>query len=244
MTEPVKAVLFDLDGTLHDRDRAFRAWAARLARERLKLADAEVADAVGFLLGLDAGGRGPKEAMFAAARERWPILREAPADLVEAFRIDLRAHIALDPAASGLLAALDAAAIPWGIVTNGTAAQHEKLAALGIAGRSPCVVVSEDVGLRKPDPAIFALAARQLGVEPADALFVGDHPAHDIVGAAAAGMRTAWLARGASWPEPLAATPPDLVLGSLDDLRGMIREGFIALARYGRDHGPDSLPPP
>ncbi len=57
------------------------------------------------------------------------------------------------------------------------------------------IVDSEVVGLRKPDPAIYALAADRLGLGPADVLHVGDSWERDVVAACAAGMRAAWLAR-------------------------------------------------
>jgi len=55
------------------------------------------------------------------------------------------------------------------------------------------IVDSGAVGVRKPDPAIFALAVRRLGCEPAEVLYVGDSFEKDIVGAHAAGLRTGWL---------------------------------------------------
>ena len=65
------------------------------------------------------------------------------------------------------------------------------------------VVISEAVGLRKPDPAIFALAVTDLGVDAASTLFVGDNPEVDIVAAAAAGLQTAWFRNGLAWPDGL-----------------------------------------
>jgi putative hydrolase of the HAD superfamily len=61
---------------------------------------------------------------------------------------------------------------------------------LGVAERLDAVVFASEVGLRKPDPAIFRHALDLLGVEPQAALFVGDSPVVDIAGAAAVGMHT------------------------------------------------------
>lgn len=63
---------------------------------------------------------------------------------------------------------------------------------------APCfdtVVFSCDVGLAKPDPAIYRLAATRLGVEPAECLFVGDGGSDELVGARAAGMTPVLLTR-------------------------------------------------
>jgi putative hydrolase of the HAD superfamily len=67
---------------------------------------------------------------------------------------------------------------------------HRDLAELGITERLDVAVFSSEVGRRKPDPAIFRYALDALGVEPGDALFVGDTLATDIAGAAALGMHT------------------------------------------------------
>lgn len=223
---PIRAVLFDLDGTLLDRERAFAAWAIWFVRERLGLRDPTVqAGAVAEILALDAAGRGDKAAMFRHLLTRYPALSGTPDALVTALRRQLVDHLGdLDPDPAAVLDALDAAGLPWGIVTNGSRGQLRKIERLGLAGRTPCVVVSEIAGVRKPDPAIFRIAADLLRVDPASALFVGDHPEADIAGAAAAGMRTAWLRQGRQWPEH-APSPPDLVIDSLTELGPIIAAG-------------------
>ena len=96
------------------------------------------------------------------------------------------------------------------------------------------IVVSQRVGTIKPHPAIFAAARRELGDMPAVAiLHVGDDWAADVVGAAAAGWRTAWLAkRPPDTPLPTserdASVRPDLeltVLGELESRLGAIPAG-------------------
>lgn len=67
---------------------------------------------------------------------------------------------------------------------------HRDLAELGVARHLDVAVFSSEVGRRKPEPEIFRYALARLGVEPADALFVGDTIATDIAGAAALGMPT------------------------------------------------------
>jgi FMN phosphatase YigB (HAD superfamily) len=62
------------------------------------------------------------------------------------------------------------------------------LLAQGIGGRVDAVVLSCEVGVRKPDPRFFAAVAEALGVEPGEAMFVGDSMRDDVLGAAAAGM--------------------------------------------------------
>jgi putative hydrolase of the HAD superfamily len=76
------------------------------------------------------------------------------------------------------------------------------------------------VGLRKPDPALYALARDRLTLPPDAILHVGDSWERDVLPARATGMRTAWLAR------PDAVTPPDggdvWRLGSLLELERLL----------------------
>ncbi len=220
MHRAANALLFDLDNTLADRDRAFAAWARWFVRERLSLADnVAIEEAVAALVVLDAGGHMPKEAIFRALKERHAGLTETVEALVEAFREQLLAHLPpLEADAARLLTALAEARIPWGIVSNGSRSQLFKIRKLELDTLAGCVVVSAVVGVRKPDPAIFRLAAEQLGVAPADVLFVGDHPEADIVGARSADMQTAWLRRGRELPAHLASLAPHHAIESLADL--------------------------
>ena len=67
---------------------------------------------------------------------------------------------------------------------------HADLERLGLAERLDVAVFSSEVGKRKPHPSIFERALEALGVEPQEALFVGDSLYHDVGGAASLGMTT------------------------------------------------------
>ena len=90
------------------------------------------------------------------------------------------------------------------------------------------IVVSQRVGTIKPHPSIFAAARRELGdVPPTAILHVGDDWAADVVGASAAGWRTAWLAeRPPDTPLPTsdrdATVRPDLELTALGELESRL----------------------
>jgi putative hydrolase of the HAD superfamily len=95
------------------------------------------------------------------------------------------------------------------VVTNGASClQREKLAASGLADRFECVVVSSEIGVGKPDPAVFAHALRMLDTAPEEAVMVGDSLPKDVDGALAAGLRAVWVNRDAR-PRPQGR--PDLV---------------------------------
>lgn len=67
---------------------------------------------------------------------------------------------------------------------------HQDLADMGLAARLDAAVFSSEVGLRKPHPAVFEATLAKLGVEPAEALFVGDRRYEDMRGAKELGMTT------------------------------------------------------
>ena len=92
-----------------------------------------------------------------------------------------------------LLEALRERGLALGLVSNAfdpPELLHRDLERFGVAERVDVALFSSEVGRRKPDPEIFRRALAALGVEAADALFVGDTLATDIAGAAALGLAT------------------------------------------------------
>lgn len=86
------------------------------------------------------------------------------------------------------------------VVTNGsTIAQRAKIDLLG-RERFASIVVSAEHGVAKPDAAIFRIALDELGVDPADAVHVGDHPVNDVEGSRRAGVRAILLDRAGAAP--------------------------------------------
>ena len=94
---------------------------------------------------------------------------------------------------------------------------------LGLKTQLDFVIASGAVGLSKPDPAFFRLAAARAGVHPGDALMVGDSYRADIEGAASAGMEGI-LIRRPEWRERREAVPPEAkVIASLAELPEIVR---------------------
>ena len=103
------------------------------------------------------------------------------------------ARMALAPGAPDVLDAL-AGGHELALVSNHTTAvQLRKIERLGLGRWVPVIVTSEEVGVEKPDARVFARALEALaarGADPTRAVMVGDDPAGDVGGAAAAGLRT------------------------------------------------------
>jgi len=108
-----------------------------------------------------------------------------------------------------------------GVVSNFYGNVHILLEEAGIGPLLSTIIDSNRVGLSKPDPAIFRMALAKMGCSAAEAMYVGDSFDKDIVGARAAGMRTAWLVGAAAHdcPDPALV---DLRLQSLAMLSGLL----------------------
>lgn len=76
-----------------------------------------------------------------------------------------------------------------GVISNADGRAEEALDAVGLRPHFELVIDSGLVGMDKPDPRIFQLAAERMGVEPGEAVYVGDIYEIDVQGARAAGMQ-------------------------------------------------------
>jgi putative hydrolase of the HAD superfamily len=102
--------------------------------------------------------------------------------------------------AAPALAKLRAAGLRLAVVSNWDCSLRAVLGELGLAAAVDAIVVSAQVGVRKPDPRIFRAALEQLRFDEGNALFVGDSLETDVLGARAAGLRAFLLDRAASAP--------------------------------------------
>lgn len=217
-----RLLLLDLDGTLIDRDRSFRAAGARF------LAGHGITGDVDWLLAADGHGYTPRAQLATAMSARHP---ELPAAAVAAF-LDRGAadDVRLADDVREALVALRADGWRLAVVTNGGAEQQvAKLARTGLDRLTDAQVVSEAAGVAKPDPAIFALAAERAGGSLAGAWVVGDSAGNDIAGAAAAGCRSVWISGGREWTEPGYA--PTAVAGDVVEALRWITAGGGRAAR-------------
>ncbi|WP_435947122.1 pyrimidine 5'-nucleotidase [Dryocola sp. BD586] len=151
----------------------------------------------------------------------WAEKLKVPAGDLNAAFLNAMAEICAPlPGAVSLLAALKGKA-KLGIITNGfTALQQIRLERTGLRDFFDLLVISEQVGVAKPDRRIFDYALAQMGNPPRErVMMVGDTAESDILGGINAGLATCWLnAHGRSLPEGINPTWQVSSLGELEQL--------------------------
>ena len=204
------AVLFDVLGTLLRLEppgpRLRRELAARGVDVDAAAADAAMRAEIAYYLehhleGGDAAGLGDLRRRCAAVLHE--ALGEAgraasPQDIHDALLGALR--FAAYPDAALALARLRAAGLRLVAVSNWDVSLHERLAQTGIAALLDGAIASAELGVTKPDAAIFAHALRIAGAPPDRAVHVGDSPVADVGGARAAGIEPVLLVREGDAP--------------------------------------------
>lgn len=147
----------------------------------------------------------------------------------QGFEVFLQARHALTlfPHAEALLEQLSAR-YTLATISNGNADVRR----LGLAKYFSVIVSADEVGISKPDPAPFLAALERAGVEPAQALHIGDHPLDDIQGARDSGLHTLWFNRlGAAWTD---AARPDGEVRCLSEIPAWLDNYTTILNRQSR----------
>lgn len=192
----IKAVLFDMDGTLLDTAPDFIAVIQSMRADRgLPVVDEKtVRDVVS----------GGARAMVASAFEVDPLSDEFDPlrlDFLDRYQDHCAIHSHLFEGMEELLADLERARLTWGVVTNKPVRYAEPIMqALGLAKRSAVLVCPDHVTYSKPDPEPVLLACKQINIEPQAVIFVGDDR-RDIESGRAAGTKTAAVRYGYIHPE-------------------------------------------
>lgn len=200
---PYATLLLDLDHTLFDSDASeARAFAQALATVGIDAPARYFPTYDAINRGLWAAverGELPTAAIKLVRWERLVATAALDADpqvLADAFLIGMGQHGDLYPGAREVLAALaDRDGLALGLVTNGLSeVQRARIARLELDAYFDAIVVSSEVGVAKPAPAIFDVAFAQLADPPrASAVMVGDSLTSDLRGGRAAGIATCWF---------------------------------------------------
>lgn len=189
----IKAIIFDLDGTLLDRDRSLLHFVEE-QYERLIKPSGEVhkESYIQRFITLDSRGYVWKDKVYQELIQEFKLGLDWDA-LLEDYKQGFSNHAVAFPNMHELLNNLKNKGYKLAMITNGFGDfQASNIQALKIVHFFDEILISEREGLRKPDPAIFMRAAEKLNVEPSACVYVGDHPINDVVASKAVGMRGIW----------------------------------------------------
>ena len=190
----IKAVIFDLDGTLLDRDSSLAAFVDeqhnRLAEHLQHIPKDYFSKR---FIELDARGYVWKDRVYQQLIEEFEIKGIDWQTLLEDYVTNFKYHCVSFPNLHDMLENLAIKFIRLGMITNGRGQfQLDNILALEIEGYFEKILISEWEEMAKPDPAIFRKALASLGVSAEEAIYIGDHPKNDIQAAKALGMKTIW----------------------------------------------------
>lgn len=251
---PVAAVVFDWGGTLTpwhtvDLGEQWRVYARELhgvplASDAVEAADlARAHDLADRILEVEgrAWARGREDHSSATLDD---VLAEAGLDpehdrahlALAAYRRFWEPHTLTDPQVRPLWEGLRAAGIRVGVLSNtiwSRAYHREIFARDGVLDLLDADVYSSEIPHVKPHPAAFRAACAALGVDPAEAVYVGDRLYEDVHGPQQVGMRAVWVPHSDVPTDQQVAVEaePDAVAHELLDVLRIVEEWTAALRR-------------
>ena len=211
----IKAVLFDLDGTLLNRDESLIGFINN-QYERLNRYVGHVPkdQYIKRFIELDERGYVWKDKVYRQLTYELEIVEITWEELLQDYIDNFRFNCVPFDNLIQMLEDLKSDKYLLGMITNGFGQfQMDNIKALGIERYFDVILVSEWEGVKKPDPEIFLRALKQLNVSPEQSIFVGDHPANDVKAARSIGMKGIWK-KDPQW-EDVAA---DYIVDDLSEL--------------------------
>ena len=225
----MKAVLFDLDGTLIDTAADFVRIIQQMCRdEQRPVVEAEI-----IRTQVSEGARAMVKLVYPEMDVTDPVFLAHRQRFLNTYGDNIVVDTNLFEGMYPLLEELEAHQIPWGIVTNKPRGLSELLlAALNLTERCAVLVCPEDVSKTKPDPEPMYLAAKQLNLEARDIIYVGDHP-RDIDAGRNAEMYTILAAYGylpIESRDDLNAWQADAIIQTVAELHQLLKQKISALS--------------
>jgi putative hydrolase of the HAD superfamily len=131
------------------------------------------------------------------------------------------------PGVQKLFADMQRARLRLGVITHGLEVkQAEKLVRLDLVKYldPEAIFISDQVGINKPNPKLYAHALRRIGLAADQVMYVGDNPAHDVGPPKSVGMLAVWADFGSK--HRACDVAPDHRITSFDELRLVLRESY------------------
>ncbi len=218
----MKAVLFDLDGTLIDTAADFIRIIQQMCHEEGRaLVEPEL-----IRTQVSEGARAMVKLVYPELQLEDPVFLQHRQRFLDMYGADIAVDTDLFDGMYPLLEQLEENDIPWGIVTNKPRWLSEALLqALNLSERCAVLVCPEDVTRTKPDPEPMYLAAKQLNLAAEDCIYVGDHP-RDIDAGRHAQMPTILAAYGylpLQYKDDLNAWQADHIVHTVTELHQLIQ---------------------
>ena len=183
------AVIFDLDGTIHDRAQGIRAFASN-QYNRLGINPSLASKYTHRFIELDANGMVWKDKVYEVLTKEFDLVGNPPIESLVNEYIETYPSFSIEiEGSTRTINALRSSGIKVGILTNGPSIlQRSVISSLGFDDIVDAVVISEESGFRKPQNEIYSLILSKLGVVANHSVMVGDSLEADIEGALAAGV--------------------------------------------------------
>lgn len=211
----IKAAIFDLDGTLLNRDESvklfidkqydrLRKFVGHIPREKF----------AARFIDLDNRGYVWKDKVYQQLVDEFEINGITWKELLQDYIGEFKNNCVPFANLIEMLETIKRKNLKLGIITNGKGQfQMDNIKALGIEKYFDTILVSEWEGIKKPDPQIFSRALERLTVLPSESIFIGDHPVNDVEAAKSVGMIGVWK-KDFQW----SAVDADFIIDDLAEL--------------------------
>ena len=193
----IKAILFDFDGTMSNRQvNAYGVFEEYLAPYFKDMSDIEYEAVLQDLMISDCNGS--IDIIFRLKPFVHKYGKYLPSDFIEVFTDYymeyMWKHAVLKPNALFILDKLRKDGYKLGLLSNGDAkSQYDKINYCKLPEEFDEIIVTGDYGISKPNPEIFKIMANKLGVKPEECIYIGDTFSTDILGAIKANMIPVWI---------------------------------------------------
>jgi putative hydrolase of the HAD superfamily len=222
----IKAVIFDFDHTLYDRDATYDKMVPGVCRDL----DAYINKSLPYEEILKRMKQADKDGAYPHG---WPAVYEekvahdvfSVAPDYKTYMKAIRTHhpisITLFDDTLSTLTSLREKGFKLGMLTNGgKQSQRDKLQNTPLAPYFDKILIGGDLPEEKPHASAYHAICEALDVAPAEAIYVGDHPYNDVQGSKNAGLVSVWIPYVK--PFPADATPPDFTIERLSDLLPLV----------------------